>query len=181
MPVSVPSRLALPWLQLIMSTVASSMSFGFPGYRQQGFITCLANIYVLHVTCNLYFCILWFLNVRCWKINLLLLLLQHAVKRPRIMSISSHMAHVWIVPYAIKNHLSSYRWIVVLLNFKITFKIRFISIIINHALLSPDYFKNETIITEHILIFIRVITRYNKYRLDIYDLIQYAPAPPQLS
>ena len=73
MPDSVPSRLALPWLQLIMSTVASSMSFGFPGYRQQCFITGLANIYVLHVTCNLYFCILWFLNVRCWKINLLLL------------------------------------------------------------------------------------------------------------
>ena len=59
----------------ILTTVASSMSFGFPGYRQQCFITCLANIYVLHVTCNLYFCILWFLNVRCWKINLLLLLL----------------------------------------------------------------------------------------------------------
>ena len=61
-------------LILVFSTVASSMSFGFPGYRQQCFITGLANIYVLHVTCNLYFCILWFLNVRCWKINLLLLL-----------------------------------------------------------------------------------------------------------
>ena len=60
-----------------VNTVASSMSFGFLGYRQQCFITGLANIYVLHVTCNLYFCILWFLNVRCWKINLLLLLLQY--------------------------------------------------------------------------------------------------------
>ena len=49
-PDSVPSRLALPWLQLIMSTVASSMSVGFPGYRQQCFITGLANIYVLLTT-----------------------------------------------------------------------------------------------------------------------------------
>ena len=89
------SRLALPWLQLIMSTVASSMSFGFPGYRQQCFITGLANIYVLHVTCNLYFCILWFLNVRCWKINVLLLLplrymIYHALTRTQ----SVHDAHV---------------------------------------------------------------------------------------
>ena len=90
------SRLTLPWLQLIMSTVASSMSFGFPGYRQQCFITGLAIIYVYHVTCNLYFCILWFLNVRCWKINLLLLLLTCPCIPLYVISISNW--HPWIIP-----------------------------------------------------------------------------------
>ena len=46
------SRLALSWLQLIMSKVASSMSFGFPGYRQQCIITDIAYIYVSYIICN---------------------------------------------------------------------------------------------------------------------------------
>ena len=45
-----PSQLAQSWLQLIMSTVASSMSFGFPGYRQQCIIWYHSHAYViLHI------------------------------------------------------------------------------------------------------------------------------------
>ena len=57
MPDPNPSQMALSWLPLIMSTVASSMSFGFPGCRQQ----CIIG-YVFHVhmwLCKFVFCDLW--------------------------------------------------------------------------------------------------------------------------
>ena len=54
-PVTAPSWFAMSWLQLIMPTVASSMSFGFPGYRHQYIITGIAYIYVYMWLCHLYF------------------------------------------------------------------------------------------------------------------------------
>ena len=53
-PHSEPSQLALSWLQLLMFTVASSLSCGFPGYHQRCIIWFHSCVYV----CIQYFAIL---------------------------------------------------------------------------------------------------------------------------
>ena len=64
-----PSQLALSWPLLFMSAVTSSMSFGS--------LATASNVLSGFIHMYMWLCnILWSLIVHCWKINLLLLLLQ---------------------------------------------------------------------------------------------------------